>query len=140
MVNHMVAIPEAVLKVLNDDASIRVLATKSKDGDVHAIQVGSLKAPAPDTIIVGAILMKRTGKNLESMKAKGELVSILAGTQKESYEIRAKAKDFVTAGPMYDQMNAALQKMGLKASGVWVLEVKEVWNQSAGYSAGTKMV
>lgn len=136
----MAAIPEQVLKVLNDDASIRVLATKSEKGDVHVIQVGSLKAPAPDTIIVGAILMKRTGKNLESMKANGELVSILAGTQKESYEVRAKPKDFVTSGPIFDQMNAALQKMGLKASGVWVLAVEEVWNQSAGYNAGTKMV
>ncbi len=136
----MVAIPNEVLKVVNDDASVKVLATKSKDGNVHVIQVGSLKAPAPDTIIVGAILMKRTGKNLESMKAAGEIASILAGTKKESYEIRAKPKDFVTAGPIYDQMNAALEKMGLKATGVWVFEVAEVWNQTAGYSAGTKMV
>ncbi len=136
----MVAIPEEVLKVLNDDASVRVIATKSKEGDVHAIQVGSLKAPSPDTIIVGAILMKRTGKNLESMKERGELVSILAGNQKASYEIRVKVKDKVTSGPMYDQMNASLQKMGLKANAVWVFEVKEVWNQTAGYSAGTRMV
>ncbi|HRR66766.1 MAG TPA: hypothetical protein P5063_03865 [Methanomassiliicoccales archaeon] len=136
----MVAIPDEVLKVLNDDASVRVIATKSKEGDVHAIQVGSLKAPSPDTIIVGAILMKRTGKNLENMKAKGELVSILAGNQKASYEIRVKVKDKVTSGPMYDQMNASLQKMGLKANAVWVFEVKEVWNQTAGYSAGTRMV
>ncbi|MBN1109273.1 MAG: hypothetical protein JXA45_00795 [Methanomassiliicoccales archaeon] len=119
---------------------MRVLATKSEKGDVHVIQVGSLKAPAPDTIIVGAILMKRTGKNLENMKAKGEMASILTGTKMESYEIRAKPKDFVTSGPIFDQMNAALEKMGLKASGVWVLAVEEVWNQSAGYNAGTKMV
>ena len=136
----MVAIPDEVLKVLNDDASVRVIATKSKEGDVHAIQVGSLKAPSPDTIIVGAILMKRTGKNLESMKERGELVSILAGNQKASYEIRVKVKDKVTSGPMYDQMNASLQKMGLKANAVWVFEVKEVWNQTAGYSTGTRMV
>jgi len=136
----MVAIPEEVLKVLNDDASVRILATKSSAGDVHAIQVGSLKAPAPETIIVGAILMKRTGKNLESMKDKGEMVSILAGSQKASYEIRAKVKDKVTEGPIFDQMNSALQRLGLKASAVWVFDVQEVWNQMAGYSAGTKMV
>jgi len=136
----MVAIPDEVLKVLNDDASIRVLATKSEAGDVHAIQVGSLKAPAPDTIIVGAILMKRTGKNLQGMKNKGEMVSILAGSKMDSYEVRAKVKDYVTAGPIYDQMNAALEKLGMKATGVWVFGVEEVWNQSAGYSAGTKMV
>ncbi|MCG7840336.1 MAG: hypothetical protein MIO87_00330 [Methanomassiliicoccales archaeon] len=135
----MVAIPEEVLKVLNDDNSIRILATKSKEGNVHAIQVGSLKAPSPDTIIVGAILMKRTGKNLESMKASGEMVSILAGSQMKSFEIKARPKEFITSGPIFDGMNAALEKMGLKANGVWALEVAEVWNQSPNYEAGKKM-
>lgn len=136
----MVAIPEAVMKILNDPASVRVIATKSDKGDVHIIQAGSIKAPAPDTLIIGAILMKRTGKNLEGMKAKGEMVSILAGSKMESYEIRAKVKDHVTSGPIFDGMNAELSKMGMKASGVWVFDVKEVWNQSANYQAGTKMV
>ena len=136
----MVAIPEEVMKVLNDPASVRVIATKSDKGDVHIIQAGSIKAPAPDTIVIGAILMKRTGKNLEGMKAKGELVSVLAGSKMQSYEIRAKVKDLATSGPIFEGMNAELAKMGMKASGVWVLDVKEVWNQSANYSAGTKMV
>jgi hypothetical protein len=136
----MVAIPEAVMKILNDPTSVRVIATKSDKGDVHIIQAGSIKAPAPDTLIIGAILMKRTGKNLEGMKAKGEMVSILAGSKLESYEIRAKVKDHVTSGPIFDGMNAELSKMGMKASGVWVFDVKEVWNQSANYQAGTKMV
>lgn len=128
------------MKVLNDPSSVRVIATKSDKGDVHIIQAGSIKAPAPDTVVVGAILMKRTSKNLEGMKAKGELVSILAGSKMQSYEIRAKVKEMVTSGPIFDGMNAELAKMGLKANGVWVFEVKEVWNQSANYSAGTRMV
>jgi len=136
----MVAIPDEVMKVINDPASVRVLATKSKEGHVHVIQCGSIKAPAPDTLIVGAILMKRTGKNLEGMKASGELVSFLAGSKTSSYEIRAKVKELVTSGPMFDGMNAELSKMGLKASGVWVFSVQEVWNQSANYEAGKKMV
>ena len=136
----MVAIPEEVMKVLNDDKSVRILATKSKEGNVHAIQVGSLKAPSPDTIIVGAILMKRTGMNLESMKTSGEMASILAGSQLNSYEIKARPKEFITSGPIFDGMNAALEKMGMKANGVWALEVAEVWNQSANYEAGKKMV
>ena len=136
----MVAIPNDVMKVLNDPASVRVLATKSDKGDVHIIQAGSIKAPAPDTVVIGAILMKRTGKNLEGMKAKGELVSILACSGLNSYELKAKVKDLATAGSIFDGMNAELAKMGMKASGVWVFEVKEVWNQSANYSAGTKMV
>ena len=136
----MVAIPNDVMKVLNDPASVRVLATKNDKGDVHMIQAGSIKAPAPDTVVIGAILMKRTGKNLEGMKAKGELASILASSGLNSYELKVKVKDLATAGPIFDGMNAELAKMGMKASGVWVFEVKEVWNQSANDSAGTKMV
>ena len=64
----------------------------------------------------------------------------MAGSALNSYEIRAKVKDLATSGPIFDGMNAELSKMGMKASGVWVFEVKEVWNQSANYSAGTKMV
>lgn len=128
------------MKVLNDPASIRILATKSKEGHVHAIQVGSLGAPAPDTIVVGAILMKRTSKNLEEMKAKKETASILAGTKMSSYEVKALPKEFITSGPIFDGMNAQLEKMGLKAGGVWSFEVVEVYNQSATYEAGKKMV
>jgi hypothetical protein len=136
----MVKIPEEVLKVLNDPTSVRVLATKSKEGNVHVIQAGSIRAPAPDTIVIGAILMKRTGKNLEDMKAKGELASVLAGSKMYSSEIRVRPKEFITSGPIFEGMNAELQKMGLKASGVWALEAVEVYNQSANYDAGKKMV
>lgn len=136
----MVNIPEEVLKALNDPASFRVLATKSKEGHVHVIQAGSIKAPAPDTIIIGAILMKKTGKNLEHMMAKGELASILVGSKMNSYEIKVKPKALITEGPMFEGMNAELSKMGLKANGVWALEAVEVYNQSANYEAGKKMV
>lgn len=136
----MVAIPDEVMKVLNDPASVRVIATKSEKGDVHIIQAGSIMAPAPDTVVIGAVLMKRTGKNLEGMKSRGEMVSILAGSKGQSYEIRAKVKELATSGPIFEGMNAELAKTGMKASGVWMFEVKEVWNQSANHYAGTKMV
>ena len=37
-------------------------------------------------------------------------------------------------------MNEELKKMGLKANVVWTVEPVEVFNQSASYEAGKKMV
>jgi hypothetical protein len=84
--------------------------------------------------------MKRTGKNLESMKKNKEFVSVLVNKELKAYEIKALVKDYLTSGPIFERMNLELKKMGMAARGVWVLEPKEVWNQSATYEAGTKMV
>ncbi len=136
----MVGLPEEVMKAINDPKSARVLGTKSEGGNIHLVQLGSLKAASPEMIMAGAILMKHTSKNLENAKADGSLVSILVTMEMKSYEVRAKVKDYVTAGPLFEQMNAALKSMGLQARGVWVFEPTEVWNQSATYDAGKKMV
>lgn len=136
----MVSIPAETMEVLSDPNAVKIIATKAEDGGVHAIRVGSLSAPDKNMLIVGAILMKRTSKNLETMKKNNELVSILVNKDTKAYEIKAQVKDFVTAGPIFDGMNAQLKKMGMAARGVWVFEPKEVWNQSANYEAGTKMV
>jgi hypothetical protein len=136
----MVALPAEVIKILNDPKSTKVLGTKTPEGDIHMIPVGSLMAPKPDMIAFGAILMKRTSNNLENMKRKGELASVLVVKDMVSYEVRAEVKDYQTSGEMLDRMNAELKKLGLSARGVWILEPKEVWDQSAGPGAGKRIV
>ncbi len=125
--------------LLNDQKAVKVIATKSAEGNIHAIQVGSAVAPDPHTIIVGAILMKQTSKNLEHMREKGELVSILVSNWTASYQVKSSVKDYVTSGQYFDSMNAALKSLGLAAKGVWVLEPREVWNQSPSYEAGKRI-
>lgn len=136
----MVEIPAQVMEILSDLNAVKIIATKAEDGGVHAIRVGSMVAPDNKTVIVGAILMKRTSKNLESMKLKGELVSLLVNKEMKAFEIKAAVKDYLTSGPIFDGMNAKMKPTGLTARGVWVFEPKEVWNQSATYEAGTKIV
>jgi len=136
-------IGKQTLEARTDPITVTIRALRTETDEVWDKPEPPWIIPFPAwrlAVVIGAILMKRTGKNLEGMKAKGEMVSILAGSALKSYEIRAKVKDLVTSGPIFDGMNAELSKMGMKASGVWVFEVKEVWNQSANYSAGTKMV
>jgi hypothetical protein len=74
------------------------------------------------------------------MKKKGESVSILIAKEINSYEIIAEIKDYQTSGEMLDKINAELKRIGLLAKGIWILEPKEVWNQSASPDAGKRIV
>jgi uncharacterized protein len=136
----MANMPEEVVRLINDPESSRVLATHGKDGNIHAVQLGSIKAVSPSMIVLGAILMKHSSENLEAMKKKGELVSILAMKKIESYQVKAKVKDYQTSGPAFEKMDAVIKQMGLTLRGVWILEPAEVWNQSANYEAGKRIV
>ncbi len=136
----MVAMPEEVMQVVNDPKAGKVLATIRPDGSPHVIHVGSVIAPSPTTIAFGAVLMKQTSANLEQMKKNGVMASVLVFSGLKSYQVRGRVKDAVKSGPLFDKMNVELQKMGLKAGAVWTIEVAEVYNQSASYDAGKRMV
>jgi hypothetical protein len=132
-------LPKKVQDLFNDDQAVKVLATLSHNGMLHAVPLGSLRAPAPDTIVFANILAKETHANLEEMQKKGGYVSALVVKGGESYQVRCKAKAYMTSGPAYDGMNAVLKARGMTAIGVWVLEPVEVINQSPGPNAGKQM-
>ena len=133
-------LPEEVFKAINDPKSSRVLGTKNAEGNIHLIQLGSLKAVDPNTLVIGAILMQHTSKNLDAAKGDGSLVSVLVTQEMKSYEVKAKVTNYMTSGPAFDKMNEMLKALGLQARGVYMLEPAEVWNQSATYDAGKRMV
>lgn len=135
----MVALPDEVFNALNNPKAAKIVATVRPDKNVHVVQLGSVIAPDANTIAFGAILMKETGKNMEAMKSNNQLISVLVSDGMKSYQVRAEIKTYLTSGPLFDGMNVELKKMGLQAAGVWVVEPKEVWNQSASYEAGKKM-
>jgi hypothetical protein len=137
---HMVKMPDEVFQAFNNPKAGKTLATVRGDGTPHIIQVGSVMAPSPEMIAFGAILMKETGKNLEATKKAGKMVSVLVTQEMKSYQVHAKVKDYVTSGPLFDKMNEVLKGLGLKANGVWTLEPEEVWNQSASYEAGKRIL
>ena len=64
----MVKIPDEVVEAINNQKNPKILATVGPDGAPHAIQADSIGAPSNEMMIAGAILMKRTGINLEAMK------------------------------------------------------------------------
>jgi hypothetical protein len=136
----MVDIPKEVMTLLNSSKATKVVATKTPLGDVHAIIVGSISAPDRHTIVFGTLIMKRSSENLRSMREKGELAAVLVAKDTVSYEIRCRVKEQRTEGEELQAMNEKLAPMGLKMSSVWHLEPVEIWDQSASYQAGTRMV
>lgn len=135
----MVKIPDEVVKAINNEKNPKILATVGADGAPHAIQAGSIRAPSNEMMIVGAILMKRTGKNLEAMKSDNKMASFLVLDGMKSYEVRCRVGDFVTSGPLFDTMSEKMKQVGMTVQGVWTFSPVEVFNQSASYEAGTKM-
>lgn len=132
-------LPKNVQDLFNSDQAVKVLATTSRNGMLHLVPLGSLRAPAPDTLVFAVILAKETHVNMEEALKNGGYVSALAVKGGEAYQVRCKAKAYVTSGPAYDTMNEALKARGMKAAGVWVLEPVEVLNQSPGPNAGKPM-
>ena len=135
----MVKIPDEVVKAINNEKNPKILATVGADGAPHAIQAGSIRAPSNEMVIVGAILMKRTGKNLEAMKRDNKMASFLVLDGMKSYEVRCRVGDFVTSGPLFDTMSEKMKQVGMTVQGVWTFSPVEVFNQSASYEAGMKM-
>ena len=136
----MVDLPEVVANTMNDPKAFKVVATISSEGALHAIQVGAIVAPQPGVIAIGAILMQHTSKNMEEMQKKGQTVAIVMGRETESYQVKAKIQIYQTEGPVFEAMNEKVKVLGLELRGVWILEPEEVWNQSANYEAGKRMV
>ena len=135
----MVKIPDEVVEAINNEKNPKIIATVGPDSAPHAIQAGSIRAPSNEMMIAGAILMKRTGKNLEAMKKDGKTASFLVLDGPKSYEVRCAVGDFITSGPMFDAMSEKLKQMGMTLQGVWTFTPVEVWNESASMEAGTKM-
>jgi hypothetical protein len=138
-VKIVVKIPDEVVEAINNEKNPKIIATVGPDGAPHAIQAGSIRAPSNEMMIAGAILMKRSGKNLEAMKKDGKTASFLVLDGPKSYEVRCAVGDFITSGPMFDAMSEKLKQMGMTLQGVWTFTPVEVWNESASMEAGTKM-
>jgi hypothetical protein len=135
----MVKIPDEVFKAINNQENPKILATVDANGDPHAIQAGSIRAPSNEMMIAAAIFMRRTAKNLEAMKKDDKTAAFLVLDGVKSYEVRCKVGDFITSGPLFDMMNEVIKQRGRTLQGVWTFIPVEVFNQSPGAEAGTKM-
>lgn len=136
----MVALPEDVFGLINDQSSAKVLGTRAANGDVHLINVGGAGAIDKDTLFVGEIFMKKTGENLVLAKDQNTNVAMLVSKGFKSYEVKASVADHLTSGPIFDKMAGVFKSMKFDLKGLWLLKVEEVWNESPSYDAGQRMI
>lgn len=131
----MVAVPKEVADLLSDKASTKVLVTVSENGQPHAIVCGSIFIGPDGSVGVGEILMKRTKDNLAASKKAA--ISVTSGPK--SFELVLRNPQRSDSGPVFENLKAAMAAMNLPCFAVWTFDVCEVWDESAGPSAGTKI-
>jgi hypothetical protein len=131
----MVAVPKEVADLLADKASVKVLVTASKAGQPHAIVCGSIFLGPDGKVGVGEILMKRAKQNLADCGKAA--ISVTAGPK--SYELVLANPARADSGPVFENLKAAMAAMNLPCFAVWTFDVCEVWDESAGPTAGTKI-
>lgn len=136
----MVALPEEVFGLMNEQTAAKVLGTAAANGDVHLINVGGSGAIDPETIFIGEIFMKKTSENLSLAKEQNTKVAMLVSKGFKSYEVKASVMDRLTSGPVFEKMSGVFKSMKFDLKGLWLLKVEEVWNESPTYDAGQRMV
>ncbi len=131
----MVAVPKEVIELANGANTVKVLVTSTKDGQPHAIVCGSIFVTPEGKAGVGEILMKRAKQNLADNKKAA--LTIVAGPK--SYELVLANPVRADSGEVFEGMKAKMAELKLPCFAVWTFDVKEIWDESAGPTAGTKV-
>ncbi len=131
----MVAIPKEIMELLEAKETVKILVTSSSEGQPHAIVCGSIFATPDGKAGVGEILMKRASKNLKDTGKAA--IAVAAGPK--AYEIILKNPVRSDSGPVFDDMKAKMAAVNLPCFAVWTFDVAEIWDESAGPTAGTKV-
>ncbi|MCQ2055962.1 MAG: hypothetical protein MJY64_00600 [archaeon] len=129
----MVVIPKNVLDIIASKEAIKVLGTVSSDGIPHAIVCGSFFATPDGKVGVGEILMKRAAENLKKTKK----ATLLVEKDHASFELILKDATRLTGKELTD-FNGKLPPK-LQARALWMFDVSEIWDESAGPTAGSKI-
>ena len=131
----MAGIPTEIIDLVNAKEATKLLVTASSEGQPHAIVCGSIFVTPDGKAGVGEILMKRAAKNLKDT-GKAAL-SVSAGPK--AYELILKNPARADSGPVFEDMKAKMAQANLPCFAVWTFDVAEIWDESAGPNAGTKI-
>lgn len=131
----MVAVPKEVIDLAAEPTTAKLLVTASAAGQPHAIVCGSIMITPDGKASVGEILMKRAKENL---LANGKAALTIVGGPK-SYELVLANGKRADSGEAFEALKAAMASKKLPCFAMWTFDVVEVWNESAGPAAGTKL-
>ncbi len=137
----MTRIPREVANLFNDPESVKVLVTLNQYDVPHCVPIGTLSIPTPDIIAFAVIMAEETHKNL--LNNPDKIVTTTAVKGSESFQIKAKPKEYLTEGAAFDafkqRFGTIIMTSGFEIKGVWILEPLEIYNQSLGSESGERI-
>ncbi len=128
-----IQLDEALIALLRDETSTKVLATVGADGAPHAVVKQSLSVDGEGQLVHLELLeSSRTNKNLLRALWSDGRVSVLVRGGAESWQVKGRPLRADVAGPEFQEeyvrIRARLGDVDLAAR--WVIEPEEVIRQS----------
>ena len=125
----------------------------SKEGIPNVVPCGSTTAISPGTIVIAAVFLDKTIKNIKenprvaltfhSPAPPKEKVSVEESSKVKAYQVKGSAQ-LITSGPVYEKVKEMVMKrlgeFALKMlKGALVIKVEEIYNLTPGPEAGKKI-
>lgn len=126
---------ENVSNLFQDQTSVKVISTVSKDGELHSIVAGSIMVLDDNTMAVAEVFMNTTSENLVA----NNKASLLAVKGMDSYLVNATVQKRHTDGALFDNMAEQFAKMNMQIKAVWTFTVDKIYDESAGPNGGKQL-
>lgn len=125
-----VEIPDEIKIYLKQQKTKKVLATKDKDGNIHAVFKGSIDIDKDGNITLLEILeSSQTNKNLTfSLWFKERVSIVFCAEDGTSYQIKGYPYKAISLGPDFEKKYTELieKNSDLDLSGIWVIIPDEI--------------
>ncbi len=126
---------EKVSKLFQDNESVKVVSTVSKEGEIHSIVAGSVMVVDDDTMAVAEILMNTTSANLTF----GGKAALLVVKGMESYLVTATVQEKLTDGQLYNTVSEKFAAMNMQIRAFWTFSVDKIYDESANPNGGKQI-
>ncbi|MDD2626907.1 MAG: pyridoxamine 5'-phosphate oxidase family protein [Candidatus Methanomethylophilus sp.] len=112
------------------------MSTVNEDGCAHSIVLGSVLVPDQETIAIGRVWVKTTGKNLN----RDPRAEFLFFSGKTAYSVVCDLVESSSEGPMIEQINQYLSRMRMSTASVWLFKVKAVFDEGISENTGSQII
>jgi hypothetical protein len=130
----MAKLPQELIDLIADPASLKIVATTNADGIPHVVAKGSLTTLDGETIAFQeGHDLNTSNKNLVHSIWKDKQVAINITKGPVSYQIKGKPYKCLISGPIHKQFVERARKRGgpdADIANVWIISPDEVINES----------
>lgn len=131
----MVKIPPNVLDLLRRPDSNKTMSTVSENGLSHSVVCGSLMVPDDETIGVGRVWLRTTGKNL----SRDPRAEFLVWSGKNAFSIECTLKGSIGDVDAIQSLRDKLGNMNMDVNRVWLFSVDAIYDQGISDTTGQKI-